>query len=95
MQNPHWSAFSMRKACCSAAMAPLSDSPSMVSTRHPSAWAASIRQPRIGSPSTRTVQAPQHPVLAADVRAGQPEIVPQEVDQALARLDLPRDRARR
>ena len=61
VQNPHWSAFSARKACCRSAIAPLSARPSIVSTRQPSAWAASIRQPRTGAPSTRTVHAPQTP----------------------------------
>jgi hypothetical protein len=32
-----------------------------------------------------------HAVLAADVRAGEAELLAQEVDQVLARLDAPRD----
>ena len=51
----------LRNACCRWAMAPLSARPSIVSTRQPSAWAASIRHPRTGLSSTRTVHAPQTP----------------------------------
>ena len=40
------------------------------------------------TPSRRTVQAPQLPGVAADVRAGQVEVVADEVDEELPRLDL-------
>ncbi len=92
VQKPHWSAFSARNACWRSAIAPLSATPSIVSTRQPSAWAASIRQPRIGVPSTRTVHAPHTPCSQPDVRAGEPEVVAEKVDQVLAPLDVARHR---
>ena len=63
----------------------VSATPSIVSTRQPSAWAASIRQPRTGVPSTPHRARAAHAVLAADVRAGEPELVAEKVDQVLPR----------
>ena len=76
-------------------MAPLSARPSIVSTRQPSAWAASIRQPRTGAPSTRTVQAPHTPCSQPTCEPVSPSSYAEEVDQVLARLDLAASPARR
>ena len=54
----------------------------------PSAWTPSIVHDFTDSPSTRTVQAPHERRVAADVRPGQAEALPQDVDEELARLDL-------
>ena len=64
-------------------------SPSTVVTDAPSAWAANIVQESVASPSTSTVQAPQLEVSQPDVRAGQPELLPQEVHEQETRLDVP------
>src|SRR5262249_11046418 len=73
-------------------MAPLSATPSMVSTRQPSACAASIRQPGTGRAVPEAGRCADRAVLAADVGAGEPELVAQEVDQVLPALDLAGDR---
>ena len=66
--------------------------PSIVSTRQPSAWAASIRQPRTSAPSTRTVHAPHTPCSQPTCEPVSSQLVAEEVDEVLARLDLARDR---
>ncbi len=57
----------------------------MVSTVAPSDCTASIRQPRTISPFTHGAGAADA-VLAADVGAGERQIVAQEIDQRLARF---------
>jgi len=62
VQNPHWSAWvcwNARWGGCSGSASPAS--PSTVRSERPSAWIASIRHERIGSPSSCTVQAPHTP----------------------------------
>ena len=53
----------------------------------PSHCTASIRQPRTITPSTRTVQAPQTPCSQPTWLPVSDQVVAQEIDQALARLD--------
>ena len=60
----------------------------MVVISVPSAWAASMVQLLTASPLTWSVQAPQTGRVAADVGAGQPEAVPDVVDEQRAVLDL-------
>ena len=64
-------------------------SPSTVVSSRPSACTASIRQERTGSPSKQDRAGAAHAVLAADVGAGQAQVVAQEVGEQQARLDLP------
>ena len=64
----------------------------MVSTVAPSHCTASIRQPRTISPSTRTVQAPQTPCSQPTWLPVSAQILAQEIDQRLARLDALGDR---
>ncbi len=71
VQKPHCSALRATNASCRSAISSVSVTPSMVSTRAPSHCTASMRQPRTTAPSTRTLQAPQHAVLAADMAAGE------------------------
>ena len=59
----------------------------MVSTVAPSHCTASIRQPRTISPSTRTVQAPQTPCSQPTWLPVSAQVLAQEIDQRLARLD--------
>ena len=59
----------------------------MVSTVAPSHCTASIRQPRTISPFDPHGAGAAHAVLAADMAAGEREVVAQEVDQRLARFD--------
>ena len=54
----------------------------------PSAWTASIVHDFTDSPSTSTVHAPHDERVAADVRAGEPEHVPEVVDEQRARFDV-------
>ena len=60
-------------ACCRSAISPVSDTPSMVSTRAPSHCTASIRQPRTITPSTPHRAGAADAVLAADMAAGERE----------------------
>src|ERR1700686_1040884 len=60
-QNPHCAALRSAKADCNSASAPLSDIPSIVSIRLPSACTAKIKHPRVILPSTNTEHAPQTP----------------------------------
>ena len=60
-QKPHCAALRSAKADCNSASAPLSDIPSIVSIRLPSACTANIKQPRVILPSTNTEHAPQTP----------------------------------
>jgi hypothetical protein len=57
----------------------------MVLTSRPSAWTASIVHDFALSPSTWIVQAPQLLVSQPTWRAGQPEVVAQEMDEEEAR----------
>ena len=63
----------------------------MVSTSAPSHCTASIRQPRTISPFDAHRAGAAHAVLAADMAAGEREILAQEIDQCLARLDAGAD----
>ena len=57
----------------------------MVRIVFPSARSAGYMQERIGSPSTSTVQAPHSDFFACDLRAGQPQPVPQQIRQRFTR----------
>ena len=63
-------------------------SPSTVVIAWPSACTANIRQERTGAPSTDHRAGAAHAVLAADMRAGEQQVVAQEIAQQQARLDL-------
>src|SRR3954468_15918436 len=68
VHQPHWNAWASTNARCTGSAPPR---PSTVVTSRPPAWAASVRQPDTGSPSTSTVHAPQTPiphVTRTDVR---------------------------
>ena len=86
VQKPHWSAWWSWKDSCSGPGA----RPSIVRTSQPSAWIASVRQERTGSPSSWTVHAPHDALLAADLGAGQARGRRMKSRQQRARLDLGR-----
>ena len=60
----------------------------MVVISWPSAWTPSTVHDLTDSPSSSTVQAAARGRVAADVRPGQAEPLPQDVDEQLARLEL-------
>ena len=62
--------------------------PSTVRTSWPSAMAASTVQDFTGTPSSHTTQAPQLEVSQPQWRAGQLQVVAQEVDEQQPRLDV-------
>ena len=64
--------------------------PSTVVTSAPSAWTASIRHERTGSPSSRTVQAPQTPCSQPTCVPVRPSSWRRKSDEQQARLDLAR-----
>jgi len=91
VQKPHWSAFSARNACwelCERA-APgqaldrLDLHPFGLNGEHQTA----TDEPAVHAHRARATYA----VLAADVRAGEAQLVAKEVDQVLPRLDVTRD----
>src|SRR6202521_862571 len=69
VQAPHCAAPWVRNACCNLAPTFVSASPSTVVTSHPSTCPVATRHAQTGSPSNRTVQAPQSP-------ASHPTLVP-------------------
>ena len=60
----------------------------MVVISWPSAWTASIVQHFTDSPSTSTVQAPQHDVSQPTFVPVRPHVVAQVVDEQPPRLDV-------
>ena len=62
--------------------------PSTVASSRPFACTANIRQERIGDAVDEDGAGAAHAVLAADVRAGEAELVADEVDEQQARFDL-------
>jgi len=90
VQNPHCRPWASRNAACSGCSASPEASPplrpSTVATSCPSTCTANIRQDRTASPSNSTVQAPADAVLAPDVRAGESQLVAQEVGEEQPRL---------
>ena len=94
VQKPHCRPWVSRKACCSGwSSSGLSARPSTVCDLVPSAWTASIRQERTGSPSSSTVQAPQTPCSQPTWVPVRPQLVAQEVAEQQPRLDLALDLA--
>ena len=87
VQKPHCRAWCRRKLSCSRDRPAAGEMPSMVVTAAPSAWTASIRQPRMASPSKSTRAGAADAMLAAEMGAGQIELVAQRFGEALARLD--------
>ena len=55
--------------------------------RAPSAWTAKTRHERIGCPSSEHGARAADAVLAAEVRAGEAEVLAQDVGERAARLD--------
>jgi len=66
--------------------------PSIVVTLEPAACPASTVQDFTARPSICTTQAPHWLVIAADMGAGQVEMLAQDMDQQCSILDLDRDR---
>src|SRR4249919_3072558 len=62
VQNPHWSPWQWAKPCWTGSSRPFRSRPSTVSTRRPSAIAASTVHDFTGSSSIQTTQAPQFEV---------------------------------
>ena len=87
MQKPHWSPCFSENASWIGCSAPSARRrPSTVVSSCPSAWTASIRQERTLRPSSEDRAGAADAVLAAEVRAGQAELVAQEVGERDARL---------
>ena len=68
VQNPHWSAWCSWNAALQRPGCEALDR----AHSQPSAWTASVRQERTGSPSSWTVHAPQTPCSQPDLRPGEP-----------------------
>ena len=90
MQKPHCRPCASRNASCSgcSASSPGDVSPSTVVDRVPSACTANIRHDAHRLAVEQHGAGAAHAVLAADVGAGQAELVAQEVAEQEARLDL-------
>ena len=93
MQKPHWSAWWRRNASCSGVSGPSLGERLDRLDRRPSACTASTQQPRTADAVEAHRARAADAVLAADVGAGQPEPVAQEVRQQQPRLDGSRDDA--
>ena len=88
VQKPHCSAWWRWNASWSGVSAPAPASPSTVTISAPSTCAARRRHERTATPSSLHGARTADAVLAADVRPGEAESVPEEVGQEEARLDL-------
>ena len=86
MQKPHCSAWCSRNASCSGELATPA-SPSTVSISQPSACTARSEARADRDAVEADGAGAADAVLAADVRAGQPERVTQEVGEQQPRLD--------
>ena len=87
VQKPHCSALRRWNASCRSAMAPESEMPSMVSTSAPSHCTASIEAAAHHRAVDPHRAGAADALFAADMAAGQAEVVAQEIDQRLAGLD--------
>ncbi len=86
VQNPHCSAWCSWKDSCSRPCG----RPSIVVMSAPSTWTANVRHDAHGLAVELHRARAARPVLAADLRAGEPELVAKEVREERARLDLGR-----
>src|SRR5881392_80088 len=92
VQKPHcrpW--FSLNAACIGCSVPSGFATPSMVRMSAPSACMATIEQLLIALPFMRTVHAP-HCAIAADVGAGEPQVLADEGHQQGPRLEVGGDR---
>ena len=87
VQKPHCNAWCVRNASIIGCRASGLPKPSIVVIARSSHCTANSRHERTGSPSTSTVHAPHGALLAARVRAREPELLAQHVEQRVARLD--------
>ena len=88
VQKPHWRPCWSQNACWSGWRVAPSAIPSMVLISRPSAWTASIVQDLALCAVDVDGAGAAVARVAADVGAGQPEVVAQEVDEQEARLDV-------
>ena len=88
VQNPHWSAWCRRNASCSGVSGPVPASPSTVTTSLPSTCSRE-EQARAHRHAVQLHRAcAAHTMLAADMRPGEAEAVPEEVGEKEARVHL-------
>src|SRR5260370_17674168 len=80
VQAPHCAAPWVRNACCNFPPTFVSANPSTVVTSHPSTCPVATRHAQTGSPSNRTVQAPQSP-------ASHPTLVPVSLSSSRSTRD--------
>ncbi len=95
VQNPHWRPCSSRNPSWTGCSSLGRAMPSTVRTSCPSAWTASIVQDFTGAPSYEHRARAAVRGVAADVGAGQPEALAQQVREQHPRLDLDDVRPRR
>ena len=88
VQKPHWRPCFSQNAFWSGCSSPSVARPSIVVTLDPSAWTARIVQDFTAWPSTWTVHAPHWRRVAADVGAGEVQVLAQDLDQQPPRLDV-------
>ena len=88
VQKPHCRPCSSMKPCCTGSSTPSTSSPSTVRISCPAAIAASTVHDLTGSPSISTTHVAAVGGVTAPVRAGQAELVAQEVDEQHPRLDV-------
>ena len=88
VQNPHCSPWHCMKPSCTGSSLPSTSSPSTVRTLRPAAIAASMVQDFTGSPSDVDHTGAAVAGVAAPVRSGEPQLVPQEMHEQHPRLHL-------
>ena len=88
VQNPHWRPCWSQNACWSGWSVGSLAMPSIVLRSRPSAWTASIVHDLALSPFDMDGAGAAVARIATDMRAGQPEVVAQEVDEQEAGFDV-------
>jgi len=88
VQKPHCKALRSRKAACRSAISPLSDSPSMVSTRRPASATASHQAGTHDLSIDAHRAGTANPMLATDMRSGQLQLLPQKIRKVEARQHM-------
>ena len=86
-QKPHCAALRSAKANCNSASAPLSDIPSIVSIRLPSACTAKIKQPRVSFAIDQHRACAANAMLAPKMRPCKFKLFAEEISQMLAGFD--------
>ena len=88
VQKPHCRPWLSQNACWSGCSPPSGARPSMVVTDEPSAWTASIVHDFTARPSTMDGARAALAGVAADVGAGQAQVLAQQLDEQPPRLHV-------